>query len=58
MDELIKRLERAVVTLKELKAEKEKDLFGVHEEFRLAGKLEGVQLALSYAREQKRLERI
>ena len=45
------RLERAVEKLKELKAEVSKDIFGIQEETRLAGKIEGVQLAISYLRD-------
>jgi hypothetical protein len=54
INELLARLEKAQATLGVMKTAAEKDLFGIHEEARLAGKLEGVSLAISYVREFKK----
>jgi len=53
-NEYKERLEKARATLAAMRDAAAKDLFGIHEETRLAGKLEGVTLALSYLREYER----
>ena len=52
--DLMERLEKAQKTLLEMKNEAARDIFGVHEETRLAGKLEGISLAISYLREYEK----
>jgi hypothetical protein len=54
IDDLIERLEKARGTLNAMKEAASKDQFGIHEEMRLAGKLDGVTLALSYVKDYKK----
>lgn len=53
--DLMDRLEKAQKTLLKMKNEAARDqLVGIYEETRLAGKLEGVSLAISYLREYQK----